>query len=119
MNPEDDKELWDLLGKVAEPRVSPFFARNVVREARTQQSARQELFSWRFLRRLVPLAGVAAAIIAAAAVVTQKPAAPPPHKRSTPAATIVQSDSDDADLVSDIDDVVGSDDDSFSDSPIY
>lgn len=35
MNPSDEQDdLWNLLGKAAQPKVSPFFARNVVREIR-------------------------------------------------------------------------------------
>jgi len=34
MQREDDQQLWDLLGRTAEPKLSPFFARNVLREIR-------------------------------------------------------------------------------------
>ena len=34
MKRDDDQELWDLLGQAAEPKISPFFARNVLREIR-------------------------------------------------------------------------------------
>ena len=43
MRREDDQELWDLLGKSATPEVSPFFARNVVRQVREQQNERASL----------------------------------------------------------------------------
>lgn len=33
-NLDDRDDLWDLLGHARQPEVSPFFARNVVREAR-------------------------------------------------------------------------------------
>ena len=40
MNPPDEQdELWKLLGKARQPKISPFFARNVVREVR---ASRQE-----------------------------------------------------------------------------
>ena len=36
MDREDDKQLWDILGRVPEPTLSPFFARNVVRSVRQE-----------------------------------------------------------------------------------
>ena len=56
-NPEklpDDERLWELLGKGSQPSVSPFFSRNVVREARKlQQKTVRGVFWW--LRILVPV----------------------------------------------------------------
>lgn len=101
MNRDDDPQLWDLLGKSAAPQVSPFFARNVVREIRREQSARRSFFS---LRWLAPAAGVAAVLIAAALAVHQ-PAVRAPAKTSV----IAKADLDD-DVAADIDDLVGSDD---------
>jgi hypothetical protein len=47
----EDDALWDLLGKATPPSVSPFFARNVVREVRQQQKGFARFFSrrWRFI----------------------------------------------------------------------
>ena len=50
MDREDDKQLWDILGRVPEPTLSPFFARNVVR------SVRQEATRFGRMRGLVQLA---------------------------------------------------------------
>ena len=50
MDRKDDNELWDILGRVPEPTLSPFFARNVVR------SVRQEATRFDRMRRLVQLA---------------------------------------------------------------
>mgnify|MGYP006293909277 CR=1 FL=1 len=36
MNPSEDRELWTLLGKAREPRISPFFSRNVLRSLETR-----------------------------------------------------------------------------------
>ncbi len=36
MEPQDDKQLWDILGRVPEPSLSLFFARNVVRKIRQE-----------------------------------------------------------------------------------
>lgn len=64
MKREDDQQLWDLLGRAAEPKLSPFFARNAVRAVR-QHSHRGAWPRWFELRRLVPAAGIAAAVVAA------------------------------------------------------
>ena len=37
MKREEDEKLWDLLGRSAEPKVSPFFARNILRKIREAQ----------------------------------------------------------------------------------
>jgi hypothetical protein len=58
MNSEDNEhdDLWRLLGKAKEPRVSPFFDRNVLRAIREEASPRRaeawawwRLFGWRWL----------------------------------------------------------------------
>ena len=70
MKREDDEKLWDLLGHSAEPKISPFFARNVLREIREPQS-RSLVGPW--LQWLVPAAGVAVAIIASLFLRVQLP----------------------------------------------
>ena len=62
MKREDDQELWDFLGKSSAPTLSPFFARNVVRQVR--QERRPSAFSWLRPRVLVPSAAVALAVVA-------------------------------------------------------
>jgi anti-sigma-K factor RskA len=106
MRREEDEQLWDLLGHSAEPNVSPFFARNVVRkmrEARGESTPRP----WWNLRWLVPAAGVAVAIIAAVSLRFQVP----DRNHSNPRADVVAlADAQDADLITDLDDLVASDD---------
>ena len=63
MKREDDEKLWDLLGQAAEPRISPFFARNVLRETR-KPAGWANLREWFTVRRLIPAASVVAALIA-------------------------------------------------------
>ena len=63
MKRDDDEQLWDLLGRNPEPKVSPFFARNVLRQVREEQSQRARTWVW--LRRLVPASGLALAILGA------------------------------------------------------
>ena len=63
MERDDDQELWDLLGRAAEPRISPFFARNVLREA-LRAADRKTFCGWLAPRRLIPAAGIACIMIA-------------------------------------------------------
>jgi hypothetical protein len=52
MNPNEDPELWNLLGKAREPKVSPYFSRNVLRALRSEldhpapQSLWERMQSW-------------------------------------------------------------------------
>jgi hypothetical protein len=68
MNPNEDPELWNLLGKAREPKVSPYFSRNVLRalrlelEQQVQGSFLDQVQAWISLpERWVPL-GLAGAI---------------------------------------------------------
>jgi len=63
MKRDDDHKLWDLLGQTAGPKISPFFARNVVREIR-QSEALADRRSWFSLRRLIPAVSLVMAIMA-------------------------------------------------------
>jgi len=46
MNRDEQDTLWELLGKVKKTEVSPFFARNLLREIRAQKPARNRFFAW-------------------------------------------------------------------------
>src|SRR5215467_1726751 len=63
MKPEDDQELWDLLGRVPGRDVSPFFARNVLRQIREAPEASpfERVRRWISLRRLIPATALAVA----------------------------------------------------------
>jgi hypothetical protein len=106
MKREDDHQLWDFLGQASEPKLSPFFARNVVRTIRQRSRPFESLRSWFSPRRLVPIAGVAVAIIAAVATIHQ----PGIHKSSdsTP-GVIAQIDPQDYDVIADLDELVVTD----------
>ena len=63
MYPDEDRQLWDLLGRAATRKVSPFFARNVVRQVRTEAQSDRLQGAWYLWRILVP-ATVAALLVA-------------------------------------------------------
>ena len=107
MNREDDDKLWDLLGRSPEPKVSPFFARNVLREIRESES-KSRVGGW--LQWLVPAAGVAVAIIAALFLRVQTP---DPSLSDPRAETLTFIEAQDSELIADLDDLIEPDD-SFS-----
>jgi hypothetical protein len=106
MKREEDEKLWDLLGHSAEPKVSPFFARNVVRKIREAQGEAPAR-SWWHLRWAVPAAGVAVAIIAAFSLRVQMPQQSHSDSGGDPVA---MSEAQDSDLITDLDDLFASDD---------
>jgi hypothetical protein len=67
MHRDDDRQLWDLLGQAAAPKVSPFFARNVVRQVRAESEPARPRTSWSLWRILVP--ATAAALVAVGATI--------------------------------------------------
>jgi hypothetical protein len=104
MKREDDEKLWDLLGRSAEPQISPFFARNVLREIR-EGEGKSRVGGW--LQWLVPAAGVAVAIIAALFLRVQTPD-PNYSDPRTDALALIES--QDSELIADLDDLIESDD---------
>jgi hypothetical protein len=104
MKREDDEKLWDLLGHSAAPKISPFFARNVLREIR-QSEGRSRVGGW--LQWLVPAAGVAVAIIAAMFLRVQMPERNSPDREPDTFALIEGQDSE---LIADLDDLIAPDD---------
>jgi hypothetical protein len=111
MKREEDSELWDLLGKAAEPAaISPFFARDVLRRVRQEPTWRDRLTGWFRPARLIPAAGVAVAIIAASMALHQ------PQRNDDgvddPPDVVANIDPQDYDAVVDLDDLLASEDDS-------
>ena len=105
MKREEDEKLWDLLGHSAEPKVSPFFARNVVRKIREAQGE-TETRPWWNLRWLVPATGMAVAVLAALLLRVQVPEA----RHSDPREDgLALSEVQDSELMADLDDLVGPD----------
>jgi hypothetical protein len=115
MKRDDDEKLWDLLGQAAEPKVSPFFARNVLREIR-QPGDWTTLRGWLNLRRLIPATGVAAALIAVAFLRMQTSVAPLEGPSPDMLANV---DSQDYEIVSDLDDLLASDDNNSADDSVF
>ena len=76
MNTDEQDDLWKLLGKAKKPDVSPFFARNVLREIRAQKPA-----PFRFLLTLKRLT---AALAASALLLVGVGMVALPHLRSGP-----------------------------------
>src|SRR5205809_3565939 len=63
MERKDDQELWDLLGRAAEPKLSPFLARNVLKKTRGQTVRFERMRNWLSLRRLAEATAVAILVI--------------------------------------------------------
>src|SRR5258708_39478975 len=68
MKPQDDKELWDVLGRLPEPTLSPFFARNVLRKIRQKPTHFERVRNWFSVRKVVGASAVAAGAVALALV---------------------------------------------------
>jgi hypothetical protein len=109
MNREEDRPLWDLLGRSKGPTPSPFFARNVVRAVRVETSEKHGLMAWFNLRRLVP-AFSGAAIVAIAVFTFQvlQPRHRSPHRGLTSAEV------QDSEVAADLDLLASNDDDDDS-----
>ena len=106
MNREDDQELWDLLGRSTQPQVSPFFARDVVRQVRQEKSWMDYARGWLRPRRLIPAAALALVIVASglSLQMTRNSADNPPE-------LVSKIDPQDYDTVADLDDLLATDDD--------
>jgi len=109
MEPQDDNELWDVLGRLPEPTLSPFFARNVLREIRQKPTRFERLRDWFSVRRLIGASAVAAVAVALA-LVTHHPGSQTP---SSPDSDVVAKvDPQDYDVVADLDELIAWDENS-------
>ena len=111
MQPEDDQQLWDLLGRTAEPKLSPFFARNVVRQIRQDASRFGRAQNWFSLRRFVAASAVAVVLIGMA-IVTRNPGWVQKSPESAP-DVVAKIDPQDFDVVADLDELLAWDKDSL------
>jgi hypothetical protein len=109
MDREDDKELWDVLGRVAEPTLSPFFSRNVVRSVRQEATPFDRMRNWFSWRRLAAAAAVLIVVIGPAIAthypVSQKKAVNDPD-------LVAKIDPQDYDVVADLDELIAWDENS-------
>ncbi|MGI9087289.1 MAG: hypothetical protein ACR2HH_06050 [Chthoniobacterales bacterium] len=109
MKREDDQDLWDLLGKASTPAVSPFFARNVLRQIRREPDWRERLARWLQPKRLIPASGLALALVVASMSIHL------PKKAvvaaDDPPEAVANIDPQDYDVVADLDDLLASEDD--------
>ena len=114
MDREDDKKLWDILGQVPEPTLSPFFARNVVRSVRQGTTPFGRMRHWLSWRRLVAASAVAMVLIGMA-IATHRPVS----ETTAPEADVVAKiDPQDYDVVADLDELIAWDENSvWEDKP--
>jgi hypothetical protein len=116
MKREDDEQLWDLLGRAAERKVSPFFARNVLRQIRPRPRFPRRVVRWASWRQLIPASGLAVAAVTAILFV-HRVAAPHsgPDKTLDVVAVVARIDPQDYEVVADLDDLLASDDNTLWD----
>ena len=115
MEPEDDKELWDVLGRLSGPTLSPFFARNVLRKIRQKPARFERVRNWLSLRRIVGASAVAAVAVVLA-LVTHYPG--PRSASSNDLDVVAKVDPQDYDVVADLDELIAWDENSvWEDKP--
>jgi hypothetical protein len=115
MDREEDKELWDMLGRIPEPTLSPFFARNVLRRVRQGATPFERARSWFSLRRLVA-ASAAAAVVIGLAIATHHPVSQTPAVNDSD--VVAKIDPQDYDVVADLDELIAWDENSvWEDKP--
>src|SRR5260370_36337881 len=108
MEPEDDKQLWDVLGRVPEPTLSPFFARNVVRQIR-QATRFERTRNWFSMRRLVAASAVAIVVVGMA-IATHHPVSQTASANDLD--VVAKVDRQDYDVVADLDELIACDENS-------
>ena len=109
MEPQDDKELWDVLGRLPKPTLSPFFSRNVLRKIRQEPSRFERVRNWFSLRKVVGASAVAALFVALA-LVTHYPG--PRATSSGDSDVVTKIDPQDYDVVADLDALIAWDENS-------
>jgi anti-sigma-K factor RskA len=109
MDREDDKQLWDMLGRVPEPTLSPFFARNVVRSVREDAGRFDRMRGWFSWRRLVA-ASAAVVVVIGLAVATHHPVSQTPAINDSD--VVAKIDPQDYDVVADLDELIAWDENS-------
>ena len=115
MEPQDDKELWDVLGRLPEPTLSPFFARNVLRRIREQPTYFDRVRNWFGVRKVVGASAIATVVIGLALVAHH------PNPRTvfpSDLDIVAKIDPQDYDVVADLDELIAWDENSaWEDTP--
>ena len=109
MDREDDKELWDILGRVPEPTLSPFFARNVVRSVREDATRFGWMRSWFNWWRLAAASAVVIVVVGIA-VATHHPVSQ--TTAANDSDVVAKIDPQDYDVVVDLDELIAWDENS-------
>ena len=109
MEPQDDKELWNVLGRLPEPTLSPFFARNVLRKIRQEPTYFQRVRNWFSVRKVVAASAVAAVVVAFS-FVTHYPG--PRTASSRDPDVVAKIDPQDYEVVADLDELIAWDENS-------
>jgi hypothetical protein len=109
MEPQDDKELWDVLGRFPAPKLSPFFARNVLRRIGQEPTHIERVWNWFGAWRLVGASAIAALIIGLA-LVTHHPGSQTAF--SSDSDVVAKIDPQDYDVVADLDALIAWDENS-------
>jgi len=108
MTPEDDSDLWELLGKSPARPVSPFFARNVLRAVRDRLSLLQRM-QLAFGRRKVLVLASAVAVVVTVSAITLRPVNTAQTGLAATESTAQVEETDD-EIMLDVDDLVAADD---------
>jgi hypothetical protein len=115
MDREDDKQLWDILGHVPKPTLSPFFARNVVRSVRQEATRFEQMRGWFSWRRLAAACSVVVLVVGMA-IATHHPVSRTPATNDSDVVTRI--DPQDYDVVADLDELIAWDENSvWEDKP--
>jgi hypothetical protein len=115
MDLEDDKQLWDILGRGAEPTLSPFFARNVVRSVRQEATRFERMRGWLSWRRLA-VASAVVIVVTGMAIATHHPVSQTAAANDSDVVTKI--DPQDYDVVADLDELIAWDENSvWEDKP--
>src|SRR4029434_243886 len=109
MDREDDKELWDILGRVPEPKLSPFFARNVVSGVRRGATRFERMRGWFSWRRLAAASAVVVLVIGMA-IATHHPVSQ--ATATNDSDLVAKIDPQDYDVVADLDELIAWDENS-------
>jgi hypothetical protein len=113
MKREDDEQLWDFLGRAAQPQISPFFARNIIRQLRQEARWFETVRAWFTLRRLIPASGLAILVIGAV-IAIHHPVAVPKTSEDEP-DVVAKVDPQDYEVVADLDQLLASDENNLWD----